>query len=288
MEVRGMTFKVLTALFALVLLFGGATFAQDRGNQDTLILLTNRPDVAGNDSLFIIEAWLYDDVDTLYGISFGFRWENPNLTLDSFQASPKALTSWSQWLVYEDNNKDLSNTNDRAQYISLWLLSGTFWMPDPTRQLLGTYYFTLSSWGASDEIVIDTNVWSDSQEFQCTSANDPYAPYWFHPGSPIVVRDPSDAPGEADAGLPKTYSLAQNYPNPFNPTTTIEFAMPVAGKYDLTIYNVIGQVVDEFSGTGIAGTNTIEWDASSRASGVYFYKLDAGNFSQTRKMMLVK
>jgi len=276
-------------VFVFVLLFGGATFAQDSGNPDTLILLTNRPDVAGNDSLFIIEAWFYDDADSLTGLSFGFSWENPNLTLDSFRASAKSAEAFAQVIPYESGSITVSNNNDRAQFVGIWLLGPTYYDPDPTRQLLGTYYFTLSSWSASDEIVVDTNVWGAGQKISASPVvGDAYTPVWFHDATPIIVRDPSDAPGQADAGLPKTYSLAQNYPNPFNPTTTIEFAMPVAGKYDLTIYNVIGQVVDEFSGTGAAGTNTVEWDASSRASGVYFYKLDAGSFTQTRKMMLVK
>ncbi len=284
-----MRFKLLTAVFVLVLLFAGATFAQDRGNPDTLILLTNRPDVAGNDSLFLIEAWFYDDADSLTGLSFGFSWENPNLTLDSFRASTKADESFTQIIPYDGASIALSNQNDRAQFVGIWLLNPIYYEPAPTRQLLGTWYFTLSSWSASDEIIVDTNVWGAGQKLSAGPySGDAYTPVWFHGQTPIIVRDPSDAPGHVDAGLPKTYSLQQNYPNPFNPTTTIEFAMPVAGKYDLTIYNVIGQVVDQFSGTGVAGTNTIEWDASDKASGVYFYKLDAGSFTQTRKMMLVK
>jgi hypothetical protein len=284
-----MRFKLLTAVCALVLLFAGATLAQDRGNPDTLILLTNRPDVAGNDSLFLIEAWFYDDADSLTGLSFGFSWENANLTLDSFVASPKSDQSFSQIIPYENGSITISNQNDRAQFVGIWILNPSYYEPAPTRQWLGTWYFTLSSWSASDEIIVDTNAWGPGQRLKASPyTGTSYVPVWFHDATPIIVRDPSDAPGQVDAGLPKTYSLAQNYPNPFNPTTTIEFAMPVAGKYDLTIYNVIGQVVDEFSGNGIAGTNTVEWDASNRASGVYFYRLDAGNFTQTRKMMLVK
>ncbi len=88
--------------------------------------------------------------------------------------------------------------------------------------------------------------------------------------------------------LPANFGLAQNYPNPFNPSTTIEFSVPFNSDVTLTIYNVTGQKVAEFSGTYEAGIQTITYDASAMASGVYFYKLNAGDFSQTKKMVLLK
>jgi len=88
--------------------------------------------------------------------------------------------------------------------------------------------------------------------------------------------------------LPDKFELLQNYPNPFNPITTIKFALPVASKWDMTIYNILGQQVDNFNGDSDAGYETIEWDASRYASGVYFYRLKAGSFSATRKMVMVK
>jgi hypothetical protein len=88
--------------------------------------------------------------------------------------------------------------------------------------------------------------------------------------------------------LPTEYALSQNYPNPFNPTTTIEFALAQAGEYELSIFNVLGQSVDKFSGFSEQGNVSIEWDASRLASGVYFYKLSSGAFTDTKKMMLVK
>ena len=93
--------------------------------------------------------------------------------------------------------------------------------------------------------------------------------------------------------LPTKYELTQNYPNPFNPTTTIALAMPVSGKYNLAIYNIAGQVVNSFSGSADAGIVEIIWDGtdsygSKVASGVYFYKVTASNFSETKKMILMK
>jgi len=88
--------------------------------------------------------------------------------------------------------------------------------------------------------------------------------------------------------LPTEFALHQNFPNPFNPITTISFSLPVAADYDLVIYNVMGQEVASFSGRSEPGIVKVDWDASNYASGVYLYKLTAGNFADTKKMVLLK
>jgi hypothetical protein len=88
--------------------------------------------------------------------------------------------------------------------------------------------------------------------------------------------------------IPSDYSLSQNYPNPFNPVTTIELALPTASDWTIAIFNVSGQKVAEYSGHNEAGIVTVNWDASNLASGLYFYKSNAGNFSATKKMVLLK
>lgn len=90
------------------------------------------------------------------------------------------------------------------------------------------------------------------------------------------------------ATLPTEFALFQNYPNPFNPTTTIGFSLPVASDYSLKVYNVAGQLVRSFDGHAEAGNHSIEWDASNYSSGVYFYKLEADKFTETKKMVLLK
>jgi len=88
--------------------------------------------------------------------------------------------------------------------------------------------------------------------------------------------------------LPRDFHLAQNYPNPFNPSTTFEFALPVASEWKLVVYNVLGQTVRTWDGESEAGYVRIDWDASAYASGVYFYRLKAGEFTSTKKMVLLK
>ena len=88
--------------------------------------------------------------------------------------------------------------------------------------------------------------------------------------------------------VPTDFALSQNYPNPFNPATSIELALPIACNYQLDIYNVVGQKVKTFTGFSEAGIVTIQWDASEYTSGVYFYRVSAGSFTATKKMVLVK
>jgi hypothetical protein len=87
--------------------------------------------------------------------------------------------------------------------------------------------------------------------------------------------------------LPTSFTV-KNFPNPFNAATTIEMALPVATNWTLTIYNVAGQRVEEFSGYSEAGMNNVIWDASAAASGIYFYKVTTDQGSLTKKMVLLK
>ncbi|MBU8934875.1 MAG: T9SS type A sorting domain-containing protein [candidate division Zixibacteria bacterium] len=103
---------------------------------------------------------------------------------------------------------------------------------------------------------------------------------------------PYTVAGKAGA-LPSDFTLRQNYPNPFNPTTTISFDLPARSEWTIEIYSITGSLVRGFSNTAEAGMVSFEWDGTSQsgdkvASGVYFYRLQAGDFSETRKMVLLK
>ncbi|MCH8272832.1 MAG: T9SS type A sorting domain-containing protein [Candidatus Marinimicrobia bacterium] len=92
-----------------------------------------------------------------------------------------------------------------------------------------------------------------------------------------------------EEGRPTEFALSQNYPNPFNPETVIEYALPKATEVSLKIYNLRGQEVALLiNDTMPAGNHQVIWDASNMASGVYIYRLQAANFVQTRKMLLLK
>ena len=94
---------------------------------------------------------------------------------------------------------------------------------------------------------------------------------------------------EPEQSSPDDYLLSQNYPNPFNPSTTIEYSIPESGNVKLIVYNSLGEEVtsllNEFRE---AGNYTVRFDAGRMSSGIYFYKLTSGNFSEVKKMILLQ
>lgn len=90
-------------------------------------------------------------------------------------------------------------------------------------------------------------------------------------------------------GIPSDFSLGQNYPNPFNPTTQINFDIPVSGYVKITVYDMLGRIVSEPVKQELnAGKYSVEFDVSEHGSGVYYYRMEASNFVQTKKMVYIK
>ena len=98
----------------------------------------------------------------------------------------------------------------------------------------------------------------------------------------------TDTGNDNGSNLPGTFVLHQNYPNPFNPKTTITFDMKRVSDYTLSIYNLVGRKVDEIKGHAGVGPVKIVWDAREFASGIYLYRLEAGDFTGSRRMVLLK
>lgn len=92
-----------------------------------------------------------------------------------------------------------------------------------------------------------------------------------------------------NANLPDKFQLKQNYPNPFNPTTNITYTVPTANQVTLRVYNVLGQLVATLvNKKQVAGRYTVSYDASKLSSGMYLYRLKAGKYEMSKKMMLIK
>jgi hypothetical protein len=104
----------------------------------------------------------------------------------------------------------------------------------------------------------------------------------------VVQRTQSSLPPQHQE-VPTRYSLHQNYPNPFNPSTQIRFDLPKAGYVQLKVYNTLGQEVATLvDDVREAGTHTVRWDGRNVASGLYLCRIEAGDFVQVRKMLLMK
>jgi hypothetical protein len=108
----------------------------------------------------------------------------------------------------------------------------------------------------------------------------------FVSSSAVELSEQSEVPGD--------FSLEQNYPNPFNPSTTIRFTIPHSAEVEVSIINVSGETVERNDlGVLRAGDYSLVWDGRNVAgrtlqSGVYFYRLKAGDFIETKKMVLLK
>jgi hypothetical protein len=119
------------------------------------------------------------------------------------------------------------------------------------------------------------------------------------PGDPSLVTNPgiaSDFPTSVEviSGLPGKFDLANNYPNPFNPSTTIEFSVPELSNVRIEVFDATGTLVNELVNDVYgAGTYRTEWNARDNfgsivASGFYIYRMSAGNFTQAKRMILLK
>ena len=113
-----------------------------------------------------------------------------------------------------------------------------------------------------------------------------------HMGFRVVTREQLDT--EKEIILPETFALHQNYPNPFNPVTTLRYDLPDDALVNITIYDMMGGVVSNLvSSQQDAGYKSVQWNATNNAgqpvsAGIYIYTIQAGEYRQTKKMVLLK
>lgn len=175
---------------------------------------------------------------------------------------------------------DYGNASDDNIYAQKISASGTLQWPAS-----GVAICTAAGYQGAEVIVSDGSggaiiAWEDQRN---GSDDDIYAQRIYSSGDLYTsVKDGSD-------GVPNEFALVQNYPNPFNPSTMIQYALPTSEHVRISVYNALGQevatLVDELQ---IAGYKSVNFDVSNLSSGVYFYRIVAGNFGQTKKMVLMK
>ncbi len=195
------------------------------------------------------------------------------------------------FVVYEDNIVYPQSGNGScpgaSNYIHEWLvrdmvngasgelLKTASWTQGTTAQKTWNYNVN-NSWVANNvKVAVFAYLGSVS------ASAGPIVQTWKEPLIPTGVGEPSK--------IPASYSLSQNYPNPFNPTTNIKFSIPKDGEASLKIYDMLGnEVATYLEGFVNAGEYNAVIDGASWASGVYFYKLTTSEFTDTKKMTLVK
>jgi pectin methylesterase-like acyl-CoA thioesterase len=160
-----------------------------------------------------------------------------------------------------------------------------------TPALYGEYKCTGAGARASGRISIGRQL-TDEEAADYTLARifaktgNPVLGFDWMPEKPVFT---SVETGAKTGPLPASYSLSQNYPNPFNPTTVIRYGLPAESRVRVTVHDVLGKrVMTLVDAMQNAGWHQAVVDAAPLASGVYFYRIEAGDFRQTRKMMLMK
>ncbi len=167
--------------------------------------------------------------------------------------------------------------------IFVYDIDGSSWLPNP---LTGRGSNSASNyWGAISSSVINgkVRIWIPGGFWPATVTNTKLMVLTDSIDCEITNIDP------VNNTVPSDYSLAQNFPNPFNPNTSIRFEIPSVTHAKLTVYNAVGEEVDVILNETISGgIYQLSWDGSGFASGIYYYRLTAGGFTQTKKMMLIK
>ncbi|HWA06745.1 MAG TPA: T9SS type A sorting domain-containing protein [Ignavibacteria bacterium] len=140
-----------------------------------------------------------------------------------------------------------------------------------------------ANWTAINQGLTNTTVWvltaSGSNLFAGTN------------GSGVFKRPLSEmvAVQQVSTEIPGQFSLGQNYPNPFNPTTSIKFDVSRSGNINISVYDISGRKIEDMvSGSYNPGTYEVKWDASKYSSGVYFYTLVTNEFTETKRMLMIK
>ncbi len=286
--------KLKSVVFLAVLILAvPAVFSQDTGAPDSikLVVTSGTPQNDQLTQLFKVACSVFVDANTLGSITMGWKWSSPNLKMDSAKAYGDFLAQMNLISYFLDDN--LATTNDSLIALSDGLTFGSGFPAAAGWRHAITYFMTLSNWTSASSLNIDTiqhPSYSSTEYLFVTTSLNSYKPIWKGP-----VNVVASGVNESDLdNIPATFELEQNYPNPFNPTTTIKYGLPTKSQVTLKVYNLLGQEINTLVDQVVpAGTHETEWDGKDKtgaevATGIYFYKLVAGHFIDTKKMMLIK
>ena len=165
----------------------------------------------------------------------------------------------------------------------LRLASSELTHQEPHTVAAGKVVFTFTYTAPATEGAVTLYANGNSVNLDGTNSNDQWN---FAQNKSVNVSSATDIESEK---YNLSYDLKQNYPNPFNPTTTIFYQIPQAGNVSLKVYNITGtEVASLVNGYKQSGSYSVEFDASTLTSGVYFYKISVNNFSEIKKMVLLR
>ncbi len=270
------------------------------------------PSIGYIDNDNILDITVGDQVLSANPSDFAYAWNKNGTLLSGFPIGPiNAINNQISLidlnndnhtdLMFDDNTTDL---NGHGKYLA-YKYDGT---PLPGWPIVttGTTFFQTPCFGnvnnsgildivggslesPSSNTYTDIYLWNTSLPYNPSKI---ITPVWQYNTRHNGVYGDNDLVKieEPSTNVPEDFSLAQNYPNPFNPSTTIEYRLPSSARFvTLEVYDELGQKLSTLvSGIQNGGSYKVTWDGSKYSSGVYFYKLSTGNFSDTKKMLMIK
>ena len=274
---------------------------------DTFYINVGRTNVLFSDNAETgILNWTRSGNGYLWDTSFVSYWEGIKSFADSRYGNCKVNTTNYFTL---NNNINLNGTvNPRIEFTAKWATesgydyvrlqistnNGSTWINMPGRHTTifsgQPSYIGIKYW-RDEQINLNSFIGSNIKIrfYNKTDGGVQGDGFYFDNFRVVDYRDTATSITQVGSEIPKNYDLSQNFPNPFNPVTTIKFAIPKNGNVTLKIFDVMGRLVDvNLNGFLKAGYYDSEFDATNLASGIYFYTLTAGDFKDTKKMLLIK
>lgn len=280
--------SLILIFFAAFLLFFGfdLAIAQDRGTPDTCIVQTIQS-VPANTQV-TCSVYVYND-ESMGAFTIPLTFPDTLSSLDVVCDSVSFVGTRGASATLRTDAGSIDNAKHRINLYAVWFVGD---LAPGSGSVATIYFHTGASWDPGLRVQIDTTEWPTSgggflpMAFVNPAGDTSWVPV-FHKGALDVkeVNTPTK---------PTVFSLAQNYPNPFNPKTMIRFALPKDSWVKLEVYNILGQKVKTLVDEKLAaGVKEVEWDGRDGkglevASGIYFYKIKADDFSDVKKMVMLK
>ena len=194
--------KLLMTLFVAFLFVCGSVAADEGGAKDTVdMILTVQPDSAAGILDIELELWVFDDADTLNGVSMGFGWDNPKIHMVDAVAHSALTSGFTPPIFYDSDNIDSTNERQRFQLVGIRLFTPGVW-PNPVKQHWATYYMEADpDWTTSDVVHIDTFAFNSGTRYKfVSSTGGDYFPYWT---GEVTITD-------VNPSLPKNIVLSED------------------------------------------------------------------------------
>lgn len=281
-----MKYRIL--LIALVVMGLGVSlaYAQDPGIRDTLFV--ERVDTAAASSSFSMKIEGYADENIqLQWVPLKFAPNGADIVCDSVVFGPDIMAV-QNFKVTNCEGIDTCIRDNTNKVVNAWWIS--FGTPLAAgKHLIATAYFTTGpAW--TEGVVVDTLTYATNGHLNFTDENTQEIVPHYGPKGQLDVRDVRNP-----SSVPTEYSLLQNYPNPFNAETVIKFGLKKPSDVSVEVYNILGQRVKTLINNEkmTAGVKEVTWNGrddkgNDVASGIYFYRLKTAEFTDIKKMVLLK